>query len=418
MSRALTRSFPRILPSAVRWLPPLILLYVLGGAFGYLGILSSTQTNILVLLLFVHIFTLRSSWHESKNEGLLVALMLYMIAMGAIHNTAATSTLTYIYYLSCIIIASVAGRVYARQFLYSFYVRKWPKYCLIFLVLQLAVVILQHVFSDQLASHAYIPFNPEDSVFGTFYLQSDATLGTICLLIVVITFSANVKWPMACAIFALSASIIALGHSKAMQGVFVFAVAPLIIYTVYKRTKLSRYRRVFVSIALILTAVMLIYFWQILTGEMNDFRTYAENQYAARDSWITAGRLAPWGQLFLDKGHVFLFGHGALTYYNPMTKQWLYNAGFSTFYGLYIDFGVVGISLYVGYQVITIIRFSRNLATRCFLLMSWVGFAAFNDALSNIEFMFALNFAMCFISGAVKKLRRPLHETRSLETLL
>ena len=37
------------------------------------------------------------------------------------------------------------------------------------------------------------------------------------------------------------------------------------------------------------------------------------------------------------------FGDGLLTYYNPINKEWLFNAGFNTYLTILVDIGIAGI---------------------------------------------------------------------------
>jgi hypothetical protein len=88
------------------------------------------------------------------------------------------------------------------------------------------------------------------------------------------------------------------------------------------------------------------------------------------------------------------FGSGALTYYNPITKEWLYNSGFSTFYSLYIDFGVPGLIFYYLYQILLIAKLTRNYIEFTIFLCVLIMFTTFNFALTDLAFTFSFNVAL------------------------
>lgn len=380
------------------WPVPLILLYVIGGAIQYVGWLSPTSCNIVVLSIFCVLLRYRGFWRAAKYEVPVLLLTGYFIVSGFMRGTSPLSTSVYLYYSLCLLLAAPAGRLLARELITHNRVKATKRILLGCLALQLPITALQHQYADELAANAAFGVGAIDAVFGTFQINSDSVLGACCVMALLIYSYTSRKLSHILTIACLAGVVIFLGHSKGMQGIYVLLILPILCENLYRQTELKKYRRILLLLASISTIVILVINSGLIWWYFNHLGSVAASDYATRNDWTTAARLAPWGELLQsDFVHLF-FGHGALTYYDPVTKHWLYNAGFSTIYSLSIDFGLLGLVGYLMYQTNVIFSISTHKMFGVFLCAIWLAFISFNDLLSNVALIFALNFTLSFVA--------------------
>lgn len=391
------------------WPIPLILLYVLGGAIQYVGWLSPTQCNAIVLAIFCGLLLRRKYWRTARYEWPLLPLAAYFIVSGIVRGTPSVATGVYLYYLMCLLLAAPAGRLLANDLIERHHARAALHVILALLVLELPVVAIQHQYAATFAAHSVVRVGAVDAVFGTFPLNSDSVLAAGCVLALVGYSFISKQLSHVVIAACLTSAIIFLGHSDAMQGTYAVLLLPVLVSYFYRRTALRRYRRVLILLGLLAGLATLAIASRSAYDDFLAFRSMATSEYTLRSNWITAGRFAPLGQLFDENITHLLLGHGALTYYNPLSKEWLYNSGFSTIYSLSVDFGLVALLGYVAYQVRVFFAVSPDRLFAYFLLAVWISFMAFNDALSNVAFIFELNFTLSFVSSYLCERGRGYH---------
>lgn len=382
------------------WLAPLLLLFVVGGAVQYAGLLSPTECDALTLLFFCALLRRRSFWRTAKLELAFVPMVAYFVVSGFVRGTALSSaTAVYLYYSACLLLAAPAGRLLGQQLIER---GRTGTVLLVIaggLLLELPVTALQHIYAPAFAAHANVSLGAVDAVFGTFHLHSDATLAGCCLMAALVYAYATRRLGRLILVVCMAFGVIFLGHSDAMQGAAMVLLPTVLAVYAYQHTALHRYRRALILASALIVLIVLSTSWRFIQSEVHQLATLTTAEYIGRNDWITAGRLAPYGQLLHEGPEPLLFGHGALTYYNPITKQWLYNAGFSTFYSLSIDFGLIALIAYIIYQVRIIFTISPRLSLAWLLFAIWFTFIVFNDVLSNVGFIFALNFTLSFVAN-------------------
>ena len=376
------------------WMP-LVFIFLIGGGVQYIGIISSTQTNFLVIFLCTPILLYKRFWRNFNLELYLIILIVFCIFNSLYTGFVIENTFTYIYYIYCTLFAAVFGR-----YLCDFYINKLgvevleKKYILlikVFLIIQVFVCFFQNLFVNQAIANASIPIIPEDIVSGTMYLKSDASLAAISQLIMISIFLINSKIIDKIIVSILVLSIIFLGNSKAAQAIIIFIFLALCLNLLYKKNKLGKvgFNYIFYSISFFAFIFWAYYF----SGNIwDDFVSSTIESYSRRDAWVSADRLAPLGQFFYEELNVV--GNGPLTYYNPNTKSWLYNSGFSTLYSLYIDLGLVGLVVYFIYYIKLILKYSSSFFVFFVFFIIFFIFTQFNLTLSDIAFAFAFNFIL------------------------
>lgn len=374
---------------------PLILLFYIGGIVQYLGLISPTQTNILIIVLLLPLFLHKSIFRFILKEYLLVFFCLYSILVGLFLSVDFLKINTYIYYIYCVFVASIFSR-----FLSDYFVKRNGINCAVefffrfakfFIIVQLFTSFFQNLFIDYVV--AYAPFNiiKEDAVFGTMYLKSDASLAAIIQIIMISFFIFRRSIGEKLVYSSLSVGLIFLGGSKAAQSVIGFVFLLLWLNDLYNFLRMKKYGfnyLIVVSSSIVLTCLAVAFG----ANFYKSFYDYTVNAYHSRHSWYSADRLAPFGQFFSEK--VNLWGNGQLTYYNPMTQEWLYDSGFSTYYSLYIDLGLVGLIFYLVYYTSRIYSSTRNFFIFSLILLVLMVYSAFSFTLSDLSFVFVFNYML------------------------
>lgn len=370
------------------WRLPILFLFAGGGILQYLGALSQTESNWIALILFLHVFMIRAAWNQLRYEIPLFIFIMFVVLHRFEYATPASYTLTYLYYLTCAIIAAVAGRMFAMRIASSDGISSLMKFAKIFLSIQLFFVVIQSVFTEQFIALSGAKIGYVDAIFGTLFLQSDAALAAVCELLIICAFLFSSKVADRFIISATSLLIIFLGNSNASKIAVLLICALLLIGGAY-RSLSAKGRHGFNILAFATVTPILIILYSLTSSWIVEFFVQAADGYYRREAWETASRFSPIGQIFTEG--VNMFGYGALTYYNPITKEWLYNAGFSTIYSLYLDFGLVGILLYLYYQLFLMVRFTYNYIQFFAFFCVLAFFMVFNFALTDLAFVFAFN---------------------------
>lgn len=392
------------------WKMPMILIFFVGGSIQYFGILSQTQSNWIALFLFSHVFFRIAAWRQIKYEGILFLFLLLVVLDHSQHQSPVSYALTYFYYIACTIIAAVAGRVYALRIASLVSTESYFKVAKLFLFVELIVVIIQRSFTDQFISFARAPIGYTDAIFGTFFLQSDATLAAVCELLTISAFFLHCKATDRFVISALSFAVIFLGNSNTAKMATILIFTLLLVHYIYGRLHTGRYG--FNIIATLVVAFFIMIVYSPASTFFADFFAKATGDYYRRDAWISASRFAPMGQIFAEG--IDFFGQGALTYYNPITKIWLYDAGFSTIYSLYLDFGIIGLSIYLLYQFVLIFRFAKNYFEFIIFACVFIFFMTFNFALTDLTFVFSFNVILCLNHLRGRSVSRARYKRTSL----
>lgn len=393
------------------WLMPVIFIFFAGGSLQYFGVLSVTQSNWIALALLSGVFFGVSGWRQGGKEAPLFIFIILIFVDFLYRGGPLSYTLTYLYYLVCAVIGAVSGREYASKIARTLKVEKFAKILQIFLLIELAVVALQKTFTETFIGISRINIGYIDAIFGTLFVQSDAGLATICILAVSSAFFLKFRAIDQLVISILAASIVFMTNSDTSKVSFVFVSFCLFSYLLYIRLGVLKY---LANGFLVLSISVLLYIgYESFFALSDNFLRQAAVDYYRMHPGGDASRFSPLGQIFSEG--LSLFGNGALTYYNPITKEWLYNSGFGTFYCLYIDFGLIGFSLYFIYQIILIIILTKNYIEAIIFSSIFIFFMFFNFALTDLAFTFSFNFFLNlnYLRGRSNRLRRRTRHPQS-----
>lgn len=377
----------------------------MGGFLQYLSILTPTQTNFIILFLFFPFFSYVGFWRQLYREKILILMCFYIIFVGVITESSLTNTVTYIYYLICTLFSAAVSRTIC-EFNINKYgtqgaINKLIKISKFFLIIQFFICFFQYLFVEKVVAYAPYPILLEDAVFGTMFIKSDASLAAITQLLVVSIFLFPSLMRDKIIFSFLSICIIFFGGSKAAQSLVCLTLVLSWLAFFYTKLKLKKsgFKYLFTGITVFVSLFLIFIYGRLL---LNDFIEYSVSAYNKRDSWTSADRLAPFGQFFSED--LSFFGNGPLTYYNPFNQSWLYDSGFSTFYSLYIDLGLVGIILYLLYYINRIWLAFRSVFIFFIFFIIVIIYSAFSLTLSDMAFAFSINYILWIFYISQKKI--------------
>lgn len=371
------------------WTPPLTLIFFIGGPLQLLNIITPTTTNIIVILsLIAALLYKKLKLSELKQEWLIGVFFIYIILLQFIHPTTLQSFAVYTYYIICVLVGSISGRIFANRYNSGYPEKSYAKLANSFLLIQAIATTIQNIFAAEISSYSIRNIGSLDAVSGTLFLQSDATLAIICILICISLFftQQNIKYRLLAA--TLTFIVIFNGNSIAAKFCVIIATLLLALHYILKT---SNRNTPFISVLIYgafftTTIITLLNLPTLTTPIIQEINNGFYNRYSQE----SAHRLAPLGHIFLED--LSLFGNGLLTYYNPITKDWLYNSGFSTLYSSYIDTGIFGTIILYAYFTKKILSKNISKSASLLMLICIAAFSAFNFAMSDLAFIFALSF--------------------------
>lgn len=394
-------------PSNIIALCVLTLCFFAGGALQFVGFLSLTQSNYVALLLIAAYLVLKPiRIRLDRSEIVLIVLTIYLISGIFLNGSRPENVAVYIYYVFCPFLAvRFAKQALASNASIS---RVFFPTLFTFLLVQLLVTIFQSSFAEELSNASAVSVIPIDIVSGTFYLASDGSLSAFCILACISTLWTDLSTTKKIIIFSLALSVIGIANSKAFQ-----TLAPILAAWALIEAKLLRGRNsLFKGFILVLGATLIAAVsYGAVFNKLGEFGAYLYDIYDFRYGDNRAQRLAPLGEIFYSP--ISWAGKGALTYYNPITKEWLYNAGFSLIYMFYFDYGTIGLFLVLTY-FLTLTLECAGLSLRSMtLFFVFFVFCAFSPAITDLAFIIAYTFT-CTL---VKRGRLSIDSVRSPKSL-
>jgi hypothetical protein len=174
-----------------------------------------------------------------------------------------------------------------------------------------------------------------------------------------------------------------LTNSKAMQAVYLLYP----IFLIFENFRLNQNRvrfNGFVIYMFILIVFLVSAYSNFLIEPLNYLMDLIYDGYFRIKYGAEGSRLSGLG--FIFTGNFEYTGFGLLTYYNPISKEWLFNAGFSSFYLMLLDLGVIYLVLFYILSAFVII------AADCKSFISYYLYIVF--------FVFSL-FGLVFTTGVV-----------------
>ncbi len=364
----------------------IIIVYFVGFVFQVFGWLSITQTNLLALFFLVSflLFNGALSSRLKKHTVSFIVLSMLIMMVGFVNGSEFLGFLVYIYYLGAAFVMLCASTLTADKGFIT--ARKLERFLPFYLMVQVLVCSIQKAIPEKILDFSKTQISIEDTVSGTFYLASDASLAFCCMLLSIFFLSYQGSFFRKTLIVLLGTIIVFLTNSKAMQllhlMVLVSAVASAIVH------RHPAHRIVAYIGALLVTVCICLIFLDEIIFVYDDSLSVLQHAYDRRLNGPAAHRLAPFGELLF--GDLSLFGSGFIAYFNPIAKTWLYYSGFSLFYSVYIDCGLAGLAIIYGSFFWFIVKNSISLAMGCITFAAFFAFSVFNFALTDLSVLFIL----------------------------
>ncbi|MCH4880456.1 hypothetical protein EQV97_24185 [Pseudomonas sp. TMW22090] len=379
-------------------LTSLLFIFIIGFIPQLLGLLSLTTTNILILFI-LSIFIIRRQPLNGRAQSLTIyffAVSSYMLISGIINGTSLTSILVYIYYLLATYIAIKSAELSITKGYITQY--KIVKILPTFLFAQVLVCTLQNIFSTQISQFSKTPIIPLDIASGTFHLASDASLGFFCLISIIFAFATDQSKKLKYLVLLLASAVVLLTNSKASHLMLIIILTSLISFEI--SSKIRSHKTIITAVApIILVAIALFSFENFYWAQDLVHGTLIE-AYDKRFAGTEAHRLAPIGEMLY--GQYPFFGHGLLSYYNPIEKVWLYNSGSSLFYTIFIDCGLLATLLIYSFFLYIVIRGEIGLFFGSLYFFAFFSYSFFNFGLTDIAAIFTFS---AYLNIHRKKLR-------------
>ncbi|MBK5002882.1 hypothetical protein IAE37_005158 [Pseudomonas sp. S31] len=364
----------------------IVVVYFVGFVFQIFGWLSITQTNVLALfLLFSFLFFNGAlSFRLKKHTISFYILSVLMLVVGVINGSDFLGFLVYIYYLGAALVMLSAATLTADKGFIS--ARKLERFLPFYLMVQILVCSIQKTIPDKILDFSKTQLSIEDTVSGTFYLASDASLAFCCMLLSIFFLSYQGGFARKALIILLGTVIVFLTNSKAMQLLHLMVLVSAVVSAVVHRHP-ARRMVVYVCALLVAVCICLVFLDDIIVA-CDDALSVLHHAYDRRLNGPAAHRLAPFGEILF--GDLSIFGSGFIAYFNPIAKTWLYYSGFSLFYTIYIDCGLVGLAVIYGGFFWIIMKNSVSLAMGCITFAAFFAFSVFNFALTDLSVLFTL----------------------------
>ncbi|MFK3680394.1 hypothetical protein [Pseudomonas sp. NPDC088890] len=362
------------------------LVFFVGFIIQMVGILSITATNCAALLSLVGLllFNRGVDARFKKHTLAYLALLASFFIIGLINGSDWLGFLVYLYYfVSPLIVLMSCTLCVNKYYITDFHVYRWAPY---YLLLQIFLGGFQRVFPQDIVGFSKTQLSLEDTVSGSFYLASDASLAFFCMLLSIFCLSASRMTLRKLIIVLLGSVVVFMTNSKAMQLLHVMVVISVSACHALSRDSVKKVS-VYLCLVLSVICVFLFFHAEILSIYQN-FLDMLQYAYDKRLAGSAAHRLAPVGELLF--GELSFFGNGFLTYFNPLSKEWLYYSGFSLLYSLYLDCGLVGVLLVNLWFLWFIVKNSKSISVALITYGAFFAFSLFNFTLTDLSVLFSM----------------------------
>lgn len=371
------------------FLIPLLLIYGVGWVLQFFGLLSLTETSLIVLLFFACAgFSVRSEkfFVVDKNNFLLLVLFLYFMVVGFVNKSSLSGYFVYVYYFLSIYFAVNSGRWLLGGS--RFDNEAVFKVISIFGCGQIFLEIIQISFSESIALFSKVPLIPLDVVSGSFFLKSDSSLSYFFILSSIAGFALLQNFWLKLVVLSVSCVVVFLANSKAAQGVFLFIAVMLLIAEGFNVLKNGR--QVMYGFAFVTGVLCFLLLFEFFADAISAVFDLLFGAFGTVDRVDGAHRLAPIGEALY--GDTSFFGFGLLAYYDPLEKIWRYYSGHSLLYSFYFDGGVLAVLLLIFYWFRLVLSQVKDFFYSFLYFLVVLACSLFNFIFTDLGVLFILGF--------------------------
>ncbi|MNF46550.1 hypothetical protein D3C85_377270 [compost metagenome] len=384
----------------------IIILFLIGGPLQLMGIGTPTQMNMLAISLFAAFAAMNYPARfgsVQKNSAILGLFCVYTFMTGIINGSNLSGFAVYAYYFLCTYVAIAIPKLALPVLRVSN--NRLFRILILFVVFEILVATVQNFLSLQISAFSKTPLIPEDVVSGTFYLKSDASLAYFSIFLCITAFSLLRDLRHKLTIMLLSSAIVLLTQSKSSQGIFLIISMLLLMRSMIVPER--KYMNILIMVMPLAIVIALLLFSDKIVFAGAELSSVLKYAFFSKDKFEEAHRLAPVGELLY--GDIKYFGDGLLTYYNPIEKIWHYYSGFSLFYSLYFDAGIIAIPIFILWVVRFIFSKVKDFFYSCLYATVIIVYSFFNFTLTDMSLLFSLSL---FLSMHQNKLS--IHNEKAL----
>lgn len=356
----------------------LAILFFLGGVLQRLSIISITKTNIITVAIIILVLVRISKICDLSKFSLKVyPILLYFFYILFVFLYHQNSIVTFLAF-------SLSTIIPLSSFLFSKKVLcknngtadSILKFFYLISIVQVPILLIQGFCGADIIAFLNTPTALIDFRTGTFFINSDSTLGLFAnLFLIYLLFQSRNRISKKQTVFfiLLLFAIIMLINSKMSKLAFIFVWS---IFLLDKTFSANKFLAMVLLFSIFLAIIVI--FANLNLNEYSDALNYERFRIDnLAEQSATLPRYAVF-LLLLKKGA--LFGNGLYNYYNYFTKEWKFYAGHSLWFSLYNDTGPLGCLLILWFYWKIFLASAK---------IKLVGFAQFSLAMfySSISFL-------------------------------
>lgn len=325
-----------------------LLSFLLGGALQFFGVLTITETNLLIVSVVAISMLIRMLFSGQVSNGrwyLWAGLAsLYILMSGFMNGSGWASTFASL--MNVVIPLFILQLVFIAKKLFS--PEGILRVLLLISLVQLPIILLQQVGYEYLMSYTAQDIVYLDIGFGTFFLKSDHSIGffLLCLLLLFLFYppyqtSRNVRviyviWWVVTILFI---------NSKITHAILILVFVSFFIYLIIGRIAFKTFLWSAILLSMLCFALIVYVNYDLLY----ELYLYIDGRH----------KQPRWGPVLLAMYEpIKWLGDGPYSYYNPISKEWRIMAGHSYWYSIYYDFGVAGMLLLSSIYIL-VARYAR-----------------------------------------------------------
>jgi len=318
----------------------LTVLFLGGGLLQRLSIITITKTNIVIVAIIILVLVRTSKTYDLATVSVktypILLYFFYILFIFLYHQNSIVTFLAF----------SLSTIIPLSSFLFSKKVlcnnnstsNSILKFFSLILIIQVPILLIQCFYGAHILSFLNISTALIDVRTGTFFINSDSTLGLFAnLFLVYLLFQFRNRISIKKTVFFILPlfAVIILINSKMSKLSFVFIWSVFLLDKIFSKNK-------YLAMALFFS-ILLVFIVMVANINLSEYSSALNYERFRINDLADQGNNLPRYAVFLlicKKGA--LFGNGLYDYYNYLTKEWKFYAGHSLWFSLYNDTGPLG----------------------------------------------------------------------------
>lgn len=368
------------------------IVFFVGGTIQFVGLISNTETTILLICLFTIIILLETLYTLKIKiysfDYLILCISLVIILSSFLNSTSLMRSIGYFIY---ILVPFLSYRLVKYIFV-SGIDKTIIKIFISLAFIQLPIIIIQRTFYADLAFIHGSRIIEEDVGFGTFFIANDVGLCFFLIsLIIVCLFNGLEKYHVKIKKLIIIPCVVTIFATNSKASILLL----ILIFVYYAFYKLyCSHKKTSILLSFIFIISLLFYLSNIdslsIFDNLGIVGTYEKFESKEYGGGATLPRFAPI-IIFLNQPLKFI-GEGPYNFYDPLTKVWRYGSGHSQIFWTYNDIGIIG--LFFSALFLFSIAFKNRQTNKHYLLYFFVVclYSIVTTTLSDLSIMFSYIF--------------------------